>query len=116
MKIRTVTVGIVLALVFCLFGFLFICSFAWCQEDITIIPQARPAIVEVQLNDLHFLNLTDTVILNASYIDENGDLVKTETIRWANTEGSTEFTDFVTGLDINWDFFDQAVKEKLGIE
>ena len=89
-----------------------ICSISF-AESFDIAPEARSSITKVEIMSLTFLNFTDTAEVRIGYIDEDGEVVKSENVYFRDTEELTDFTDFMNGLKLDKAFLKTAVELKL---
>jgi len=94
------------------------------QDEIDITPEPRPSINKVAIDTVRILHFTNTCEITLRYLDENGDYVREETLIFQNVEDNpdtpedetkTEYTQLMTGLEINKTFLKNAIRVKLGI-
>lgn len=105
---------------------IFVISFvAFAQEEIPY-SEPRPAVSKIKIDSIRILRYTKTCEITLRYLDENGDIVREETLIYQDVadnpetldinEACTDYSDLMQGLGINKQFLKNQIKGKLGIE
>ena len=93
-------------------------------EEIVITPEPRPSITKIKVDTVRILPLTKTAEITLRYTTDDDKPIKEEKLIFMDREDnpetpedetSTEYTQLITGLDINKTFLKNAIKIKLGI-
>jgi hypothetical protein len=95
------------------------------EDEIDLVPEVRPSITKAGIDTVKILPYNKTCIITVRFLDANGEYVNEKQVVFINQvdnpetpedESTTEFTDFMQGLNINRVFLKNAIKSKLGIE